>query len=83
MFSKKQFLTEHNRLSPVYLQATLALLNRFKGEKRPLLKNNNWSVDKLRIPFISWLISLPVVEKRAGKKQRNKKIFKDYPQTKF
>ncbi len=80
--SKEQFLIEHNKLSPLNLQATLALLNRFKEEKRPLLKDNSWSVDKLRIPFISWLLSLPPAKKNSDKKKRGKQIFKNYPCTK-
>jgi hypothetical protein len=79
--NKKQFLTEHNKLSPPNLQATIDQLNRFKEEKRPLLKNKNWSIDKLRAPFISWLISLPLIKKRVSKKQ-GKQIFKNYPETK-
>ena len=83
MISKAQFLIEHNKLSPLNLQVTSLLLNRFKKEKRPLLKDNNWSVDKLRIPLITWLIALPPARKRGIKKQRNKQVFKNYPQTKF
>jgi len=40
------------------LQATIALLTRFEKEKPSLFKNNNWSIDKLRRPFILWLTSL-------------------------
>jgi len=86
MISKEQFLIEHNKLSPKNLQATLALLNRFQEEKRPLLKDDGWSVDKLRIPLISWMLSLPVKDPKAnGKKMSRKKevqIFKNYPVTK-
>lgn len=64
--SKEQFLVEHNKLSPLKLQATLVLLNRFKEEKKPLLKDNGWSMEKLRIPFISWLLSL-----QADKKEKS------------
>lgn len=80
--NKKQFLTEHNKLSPPNLQATIDLLNRFKEERRPLLKNNGWSIDKLRAPFISWLISLPLIKKRISKKQK-KQTYKNYPETKL
>lgn len=83
MINKAQFLIEHNKLSPLNLQVTSLLLNRFKKEKRPLLKDNNWSVDKLRIPLITWLISLPAERKKSVKKQRGKQVFKNYPQTKF
>ncbi len=83
MISKEEFLTEHNRLSPVKLQTTISLLNRFKEEKRPLLKDNGWSIDKLRIPLITWLLSLPIIEKVKIKTKRGKQVFKDYPRTKF
>lgn len=80
--SKEQFLIEHNKLSPLNLQATLVLLNRFKKEKRPLLEDNGWSIDKLRIPLISWLLSLPPIKKKNYKKGKKKQIFKNYPCTK-
>ena len=62
--SKEQFLIEHNRLSPANLQATLVLLDRFKEEKMPLLKDNGWSVDKMRIPFISWMLSFQAISNK-------------------
>ncbi|MFH1714087.1 MAG: hypothetical protein ABH831_00615 [Candidatus Nealsonbacteria bacterium] len=52
-----QFLEEHNKLSPLNMQATVDLLSRFKTEKTSLFKDNNWSIDRLRKPFISWLMS--------------------------
>lgn len=58
MTKKQQFLKEHNKLSPLNLQATTFLLSRFKIEKASLFKDNNWSIDKLRRPFIFWLTSL-------------------------
>jgi len=81
--SKEQFLEEHNKLSPSNLRATLALLDRFKEEKKPLLKDNEWSVDKLRIPFISWLTTLPKDDKKTGKKSTKKEIFRNYPETHY
>ena len=60
---KQQFLTEHNRLSPANLQATTSLLSHFRIEKASLFKDNNWSVDKLRRPFVLWLTSLTDEEK--------------------
>jgi hypothetical protein len=63
MTLKQQFLEEHNKLSPLSLQATEFLLSRFKIEKAPLFKNNNWSIDKLRRPFILWLTSLTTEKK--------------------
>jgi hypothetical protein len=63
MTKKQQFLSEHNKLSPLNLQATESLLSRFKIEKASLFKDNDWSLDKLRRPFISWLISLTAENK--------------------
>jgi len=63
MTKKQQFLSEHNKLSPLNLQATIALLSRFRIEKALLFKDNNWSVDKLRRPFVLWLTSLTSEEK--------------------
>ena len=55
--NKEQFLEEHNRLSPKNLKATIPLLSRFKKEKTSLFKNDYWTIDKLRRPFILWLTS--------------------------
>ena len=57
MTKKQIFLLEHNRLSPLNLQTTLAMLTSFKKEKLALFKDNEWSIDKLRRPFILWLTS--------------------------
>ncbi len=81
MVSKEKFLEEHNKLSPANLQATFALLTKFQEEKKPLLKNNGWSVDKLRIPFISWLLSMPDEKIKRGRAKEKKQIFKNYPET--
>ena len=64
MTKKQQFLTEHNKLSSVDLQITLAMLSRFKIEKASLFKDNEWSVDKLRRPFILWLTSFSTKERK-------------------
>ena len=53
--NKGEFLEEHNKLSPKNLQATMDLLSRFRLEKASLFKDSNWSLDKLRRPFILWL----------------------------
>ena len=65
MSKKQQFLLEHNRLSSSDLQATMGMLSRFKIEKASLFKNNEWSIDKLRRPFILWLTSFSL-EKRKN-----------------
>ncbi len=64
MTTKQQFLSEHNRLSPLNLQATASLLSRFRIEKALLFKNNDWSIDKLRRPFVLWLTSLTIEERK-------------------
>ena len=70
MTKKQQFLLEHNKLSPLNLQATMSLLSRFKIEKTSLFKDKNWSIDKLRRPFIFWLTSLTVGEKENINKRK-------------
>ncbi len=60
---KEEFLEEHNKLSPENLKATIPLLSRFKDEKPSLFKNEYWPMDKIRRPFISWLISLSLDKK--------------------
>ena len=68
--TKEEFLSEHNRLSPLNMQATIALLSRFRVEKASLFKNDDWPIDKLRRPFILWLTSLPSREKENIKKKK-------------
>jgi hypothetical protein len=72
--TKEQFLWEHNKLSPEALRATIPLLSRFREDKTSLFKNDGWSLDKLRRPFISWLTSLPQEEKEKVKKKKNEKL---------
>ncbi|MEA3398763.1 MAG: hypothetical protein U9R06_03400 [Patescibacteria group bacterium] len=57
MTTKKQFLIEHNKLSPVNLRATTEMLARFKAEKPALFKDNDWPIAKIRRPFVFWLSS--------------------------
>lgn len=66
-FNKEQFLEEHNRLSPVNLRATVSLLSRFRIEKASIFKDDNWSIDKLRRPFLLWFTSLTSKEKEKIK----------------
>ena len=82
MITKEQFLLEHNRLSPPNLKATLALLTKFQEEKKPTLKDDGWSVEKLRIPFIAWLLAIPATENKDAEKEEERK-FRNYPETKF
>lgn len=83
LISKEQFLEEHNKLSPLNLQATLTLLNRFREEKRPLMKDDGWCLDKLRIPFISWLTATQEQDKKSARKSTKKEIYKNYPETHY
>ena len=64
--TKEEFLLEHNRLSPLNMQTTISLLSRFRVEKASLFKDDNWSIDKLRRPFIFWLTSTSF-EKKSKK----------------
>jgi hypothetical protein len=81
--SKEQFLEEHNKLSPSNLQATLVLLNRFKEEKKPLMKDDNWCLDKLRIPFITWLTAMQEKQDRKGQTSKKKEKYRNYPETHY
>ena len=63
MNTMEQFLIDHNKLSPLNLQATIGLLLRFKTRKPALFKSDEWPVDKIRRPFIFWLSSLSRAEK--------------------
>lgn len=85
LISKEKFLEEHNKLSPLHLQANMVLLNRFRQEKKPLLKDNEWSLEKIRMPFITWLAALPESEKKGSfKKQKQQETeFKNYPETHY
>lgn len=64
--SKDEFLKEHNRLSPLNLQATTALLSRFREEKASLFKSDSWSIDKLRRPFVLWLTASSLNSKKKS-----------------
>jgi hypothetical protein len=83
LINKEKFLEEHNRLSPSNLRATLALLNQFQEEKKPLLKDTEWCLEKHRIPFITWLTALPKEDKKHERLSRAKEIFKNYPETHY
>ena len=69
MTKKENFLKEHNKLSPLNLQATMLLLSRFRIEKAKIFKNNDWSIEKLRRPFIFWLTALSTKDKEEIKKE--------------
>jgi len=69
MSKKQQFLSEHNRLSSPDLQTTMIMLSRFKIEKASLFRGKEWSIDKLRRPFILWLTSFSLQERRENMKR--------------
>jgi len=71
MNKKQNFLDEHNKLSPLNFKATLNMLTSFKKEKPTLFKNNEWSIDKLRRPFLLWLTSLTTKNKDDLKAKEN------------
>jgi len=64
MSKKQQFLLEHNKLSSSDLQTTMVMLSRFKIAKASLFRDNEWSIDKLRRPFILWLTSFSLEERK-------------------
>ncbi|MBI4101538.1 MAG: hypothetical protein HY443_01060 [Candidatus Nealsonbacteria bacterium] len=65
MTTKEQFLLDHNKLCSLDLRATMELLSRFEVEKPGLCKNGNWSMEKVRRPFIMWLTSLKQEDRRS------------------
>ncbi len=67
---KEEFLEQHNKLSPLNMQATLALLSHFKIDKSSLFKDDNWNLDKLRRPFITWFTSLKSEEREIINKEK-------------
>lgn len=69
-------------MSPSNLKATLALLDKFREEKKPLMKDSDWCLDKHRIPFISWLTAMQDPDKK-GKKSTKKEIYRNYPETHY
>jgi len=66
---KEEFLEDHNKLSPLNMQATMPLLAHFKVDKFSLFKDDKWDLDKLRRPFITWLTSLKLEEKETINKE--------------
>jgi len=62
MTNKENFLIEHNKLAPFDLRATAGLLSRFEIEKPIICRKGNWSIEKVRRPFIMWLTLLKTRE---------------------
>lgn len=68
MTTKEQFLIEHNSLSSPDKRATMELLICFKLYKPALFKGGDYSIEKIRRPFICWLTSLSKTQKIKLKK---------------
>jgi hypothetical protein len=92
--NQDKFLLEHNKLSPVNLQADLELLNKFRQEKPGLFKDDSWPIEKLRRPFIVWLSGQQVMKKNPAEatfasikksnaakaeKEKGRRLFHNYP----
>jgi len=92
--NQDKFLEEHNKLSPVNLQADLELLKKFREEKPGLFKDESWPIEKLRRPFIVWLSGQQTLKKNQPKarfasvkkaaaakaaKDKEKQLFHNYP----
>ncbi len=69
MGKKEIFLEEHNKLSPDELKVTLFTLSHFKEEKPNLFKKVNWSIEKLRRPFVFWLTSLTKEQRKKYREE--------------
>ncbi len=66
--TKEEFLLEHNKLSPLNLQATTSSLSRFRIEKISLFKSDDWSIDKLNGYFSTKVDSVVnIYEKEIAK----------------
>jgi hypothetical protein len=67
----EEFLAEHNRLSPQNLQATKETLLRFQSEKSTLFREGEWSMEKIRRPFVAWLCAASLARKGARRSQNS------------
>ena len=63
MTTKEQFLIKHNSLASLNMRATMGMLICFKAEKPALFKGGDYSIEKIRRPFIFWLTSLSDAQK--------------------
>lgn len=64
-------MRKHNELSPPNLQASMEILTLFESEKPSLFKDEDWSIKKIRRPFIFWLTSLSEEEKNKISKNKD------------
>ena len=62
--NKEQFLTEHNKLSSKDWRATIQEFSRFAKKNPNLCKNGKWTIEKVRRPFIEWLVNLKPRERQ-------------------
>jgi len=64
MTTKEEFLEKHNSLVSADMKVTMEILDCFELEKPALFKGGDYSIDKIRRPFIFWLTSLTNSEKK-------------------
>ncbi len=64
-------MAEHNRLSPANLQVTKEVLLRFREEKSSLFREGDWSIEKIRRPFIEWLCAASLDKKIKDRSKDN------------
>lgn len=72
MTTKEEFIQQHNALSSPNLQINMAILDYFKSLKPGLFKDGNYSIEKIRRPFIFWLTSLSDEQKNEINKTSKK-----------
>jgi hypothetical protein len=77
MTTKQQFLLEHNRLSPTAMRATEEMLSRFRMEKAAIFKDEDWSVEKLRRPFILWMTSQSIQEREKNENSNRMELARE------
>jgi len=70
MTTRGQFLIEHNNLSPLNMRATLGMLLFFEIKKPALFISGDYSIEKIRRPFVFWLTSLSDVQRTKMRKSK-------------
>lgn len=76
--TREEFLTKHNKLSPGNLRANGDLLARFCQEKPGLCADANWSLEKLRRPFIIWLTAQSCYKKSKERETINNQKYEKF-----
>ncbi len=70
MITKEEFLERHNDLASLEMRATMKMLDFFETKKPALFKDGNYSIEKIRRPFIFWITSLNETEKKRINKAK-------------